>query len=186
MVASQVDESEPFQARNLRQGVVVEPIVSQVQIEHVLQIAEQARRDGRGDLVLLQVDLDQLRQVGRVQDVLERAQLLQRERRAVGRRQRRRQVQLAQIWEAGQQTLVAAVLGQRNLIVVEHESLDARRPVVRLAADRADAVVAHVDDAQVLHLSLRAEDVPRQLRDVVAREDQNLKDDHILNTNIGM
>jgi len=177
VIASHVDESEPLEAGDLRQRVVKEPIVAEVQVEHILQIAEEARGDGRCDFVLLQMDLDELREVGRVQNVLEGAQLLERERLVVRSGERRREVQLAQIRESREQTLVAAVLGQRDLVVVEHEALDARRPVVRLAADRADSVVAHVDHAQVLHLVLRAEDVPRQLRDVVAREDQHLQHD---------
>uniref|UniRef100_A0A182IVM5 Uncharacterized protein n=1 Tax=Anopheles atroparvus TaxID=41427 RepID=A0A182IVM5_ANOAO len=152
-------------------------VVAKVQVKQGGQIAEHALVVELHDFVLLEVQLDQLGEVAADEDVVQVGGQLRR--RVVG--ERVRQVQLLQVDKVGEDArmvvviLFVVVARDAQVVVVQDEPAHVRHVVVRLAADLADVVVAHVDDRQVGEVVQRTEHVPRQLLHVVAVEDEHLR-----------
>jgi len=85
-------------------------------------------------------------------------------------------LQVDKVREDARMMVVDLVLEPRDtqIVVVQDQALHARHMMIALAAYLADVIAAHVHDAQLLVVVDTPEDVPRQLGDPVAREDQHL------------
>lgn len=123
------------------------------------------------DLVLLQVELVQLGHVGGQEDILEVVQVPFRVDdlgEGVG------QQKLLQAVKVGEEPPMVVLPANLDVVVVQHQPLDAAHLVEGLARDLGDVVVGEVDDLQVLVVVPHPENVPVQELDAVAVEEEHL------------
>lgn len=174
LIALQVEEAKIVQAAHL-EVEVPQIVVAQMEVTQRGQVAEDIAILEVRDLVLLQMQLLQLYQLAVHKDVV---QILAQLRRAIvlkgiGEMQT---LQINEVREDAWVMVIHLVLVPRDaqIVVVENQALHARHMVIALAANLADVIAAHVHDAQLLVVVDAAKDIPRQLSDPVAREDQHL------------
>jgi hypothetical protein len=173
VVALQIQISEFLQTLDV-EVETRDVVVAQVYVVEVGQVAEDVRVFEELDLVLLQVEFVQLGQVAVDEDVVQ--VVGQRRVRVVG--EGVGEVQLLQVVKIrehpGVVEVAVVLVRDRDVVVVENQSLDARDVVEGFALDLSDAVVAHVDDFQLAQVGIVAEHVHLEHRDVVAGENQHL------------